>query len=63
MKVPDAALKRPECLRKYVKEKEPSLNQFVFINKTRIFQNGAMSCSWNDSNKRSVKSTKVDGKR
>lgn len=63
MELPHVALKRVEFLRSYMKEKQEALYQFVFIDETWIFQNGTIGRSWQDDNKRSVKTTKVDGKR
>lgn len=63
MELPNIALKRVEFLRSYIKLKEEVLYQFVFIDETWIFQNGTIGRSWQDANKRSVKTTKVDGKR
>lgn len=63
MELPSVALKRVDFLRSYIQEKEEALYKFVFLDETWIFQNGTIGHSWQDNNKRSVKSTKVDGKR
>lgn len=63
MELSHVAFKRLVFLKEYMKEKEESLYQFVFLDETWIFQNGTIGRSWQDENKRSVKSTKVDGKR
>lgn len=63
MELSHVAFKRIVFLKEYVREKEESLYQFVFLDETWIFQNGTVGRSWQDNNKRSVKSTKVDGKR
>lgn len=63
MELPDIAAKRVAFLRSYVKEKQDALYQFVFLDETWIFQNGTINRSWQDNNKRSVKTIKTDGKR
>jgi transposase len=63
MELSHIAVKRVEFLRKYIEEKDTALYKFVFIDETWIFQNGTVGRSWQNSDKRSVKTTKVDGKR
>ncbi|XP_072402028.1 uncharacterized protein [Diabrotica undecimpunctata] len=57
------AVKRAEFLRLYQNYKHEGLYKFVFIDETWIFQNGSICHSWQDDNKRSVRSIKTDGKR
>ncbi|XP_028132054.2 uncharacterized protein LOC114327584 [Diabrotica virgifera virgifera] len=57
------AVKRAEFLRLYQNYKDEGLYKFVFIDETWIFQNGSICRSWQDDNKRSVRSIKTDGKR
>lgn len=54
MELPHVAFKRLVFLKEYMKEKEESLYQFVFLDETWIFQNGTIGRSWQDGNKRSV---------
>jgi hypothetical protein len=63
MELPHIAFKRITFLRSYMKEKQEALYEFVFLDETWIFQNGTINRSWQDDNKRSVRRTKVDGKR
>lgn len=63
MELPNVAFKRVKFLRSYMNEKMEGLYQFVFTDETWIFQNGTISRSWQDNNVKSVKTTKVDGKR
>ena len=49
--------------KEYVRKKEESLYQFVFIDKTWIYQNGTEGRSWQNNKKGSVKCTKVNGMR
>lgn len=63
MELPSAASTRSEFVKSYKCTKEQFLHEFVFLDETWIFQNGTVNCSWQDNNKRSVKTTRVDGKR
>lgn len=63
MELGHIALKRVNFLSSYVKSKDEGLYQFVFLDETWIFKDGTISRSWQDSDVKSVKSTKVDGKR
>uniref|UniRef100_A0A1Y1NHR6 Tc1-like transposase DDE domain-containing protein n=2 Tax=Photinus pyralis TaxID=7054 RepID=A0A1Y1NHR6_PHOPY len=63
MELPHVASKRIRFLRQYKDFKEKDLYQFVFLDETLIFQNGTIQRSWQDSNGRSVKTIKTDGKR
>lgn len=63
MELPNVALKRLHFLKSYMQLKDEGLYQFVFIDETWIFQNGTIGHSWQDSSKKSVKTTKADGKR
>lgn len=63
MELPDIAFKRIKFLKAYQQIKEESLFNFVYLDETWIFQNGTLRHSWQDDNKKSVKTTKVDGKR
>ncbi|KAI4455628.1 retrotransposon gag protein [Holotrichia oblita] len=56
-------MQRLTFLRRYMQYKQENLYNFVYLDETWIFQNGTISRSWQDENVRSVKSTKVDGKR
>lgn len=63
MKLTHVALKRFEFLKSYIKQKEEAVYKFVFLDEIWIFQNGTIGRPWQDDNKRSVKTTKVDSKR
>ncbi|XP_031339075.1 uncharacterized protein LOC116167722 [Photinus pyralis] len=63
MELPHVASKRIRFLRQYKDFKEKDLYQFVFLDETWILQNGTIQHSWQDSNERSVKTIKTDGKR
>lgn len=63
MEVSNVALKRVDFLRSYIQEKDAGRYKFVFLDETWIFQHGTIGRSWQDDDKRSVKTTKVDGKR
>ncbi|CAG9833274.1 unnamed protein product [Diabrotica balteata] len=63
MELPNIAVKRTLFLRNYIEEKEACLYKFVFIDETWIFQNGTICRSWQNEDKRSVRTIKTDGKR
>lgn len=63
MEVPNVAFKRVQFLRSYREERAEGLYQFVFTDETWIFQNGTIGRSWQNSNVKSVKTIKGDGKR
>lgn len=63
MELPHVVLQRMTFLKLYHQYKEADLHNFVFLDETWIFQNGTIARSWQDADLRSVKSTKVDGKR
>lgn len=63
MELPNIAFRRVQFLRSYMDEKTQGLYQFVYTDETWIFHNGTIGRSWQDNNVKSVKTTKVDGKR
>lgn len=63
MELPHIAMKRLRFLHDYVKLKNESLRQFVFLDETWIFKDGTVGRSWQDSSTKSVKKTKVGGSR
>lgn len=63
MELPHIAFKRVHFLHEYVKIKREGLYQFVFLDETWIFKDGTVGRSWQDSDKRSVRKTKIGGAR
>lgn len=63
MELSHIVFKRVKFLRSYLDYKNSNMFQFVFLDETWIFQDGTISRSWQDKNVKSVKTTKVDGKR
>lgn len=64
MELPWIAVLRTHFLHAYMKNlntEQPK--QFVYLDETWIFENGTTGYSWQDTDQKSVKRTKVDGKR
>lgn len=63
MEIPHVALKRVNFLSEYTRIKESGVYQFVFTDETWIFQDGTVARSWQDKDVRSVRKSKIGGKR
>lgn len=63
MELPTVVMKRVRFLHDYVKLKNQDLYQFVFMDETWIFKDGTIGRSWQNSDVKSVKKTKVGGAR
>ncbi|KAJ3620908.1 hypothetical protein MTP99_004820 [Tenebrio molitor] len=64
MELPRIALLRTQFLQEYMKNVNGTVpHQFVFLDESWIFENGTTGRSWQDNSPKSVRRTKVDGKR
>jgi hypothetical protein len=64
MELPRIALLRTQFLQEYMKNVNGTVpHQFVFLDESWIFENGTTGRSWQDNSAKSVRRTKVDGKR
>lgn len=63
MELPPIVSKRIHFLKTYREMTRDGLYDCVFLDETWIFQNGTVQRSWQNEDKRTVKSIKTDGKR
>jgi hypothetical protein len=61
IELPTIAMKQEHFLHEYVRHKQESIRQFVFLDETWIFQDGTIGRSWEDSSTKIVKKIKVGG--
>lgn len=63
MELPHIVFSRFTFLEAYVRNMRSEEYEFVYLDETWIFENGSICRSWQDGNKKSVKSLKIDGTR
>lgn len=63
MELPNIVIKRIRFLKEYLRIQKAKTYEFVYLDETWIFQNGTVGRSWQDDDLKTVKTTKVDGKR
>lgn len=63
IETPHIALKRVTFLQQYMRIKQDDVREFIFLDETWVFQDGTIGKYWQNDCSKSVKATKVGGKR